>query len=65
VLYARTSVLKRRRGWPMMQKWHAGLWRSWDELTKKERRDYEKDYEATMTEKRLATLRGGRLGKKA
>jgi hypothetical protein len=56
---------ERKRGWPLMQKWHRGLWRAWDELTSGERRIYESEYEAAQTTKRLSALRGGKKGKRA
>ena len=56
----------RRRGWPLMRDWHAGLWRDWDRLTPRERLEYERIYEETQTAKRLAALRAkGRNGKRA
>jgi hypothetical protein len=46
----------RKHGWPMMQCWHRGLWRSWDQLTPRQRKVYEEQNEVTQTERRLLVI---------
>ena len=54
-----------KRGWPLMQKWHAGLWRRWEEMKGDERLEYEREYEERVTGKGLLKFQKvKRLGKR-
>lgn len=55
--------MTRKRGWPMGQMWHKGLWRQWDKISPQERREYERHYENTATATGLRKLTRTRLGK--
>jgi hypothetical protein len=46
------------RRWPFTITWHKGLWRAWDMLTTKERRDYERNYEQRRNDEVAAKIRG-------